>query len=333
MLSRVAESVYWLNRYIERAENVARFIDVNQNLTLGEGEPLSQQWAPLVYITGDQDDFAERYGQATRASVLRFLVSDRDNPNSILSCVSRARENARCVREVIPVALWEQLNKFYLMVVASADDVQVSEAILRGPSDFCDGVKLASQTVVGITESAMSQGEAWHFARIGRLIERADKTSRIIDVQYFLLLPRPTDVGGALDVVRWSALLKSASALEMYRREHGRITPLGVADFLILDRYFPRSMHFCVIHAQESLRQIAGSHAGTFQVRSEQLLGRLRSKLDYTHVNDVVDSGMHEFVDGFQQRLNEIGLAIHADFFTKPMLVSGETSDYIDTGQ
>ena len=202
MLSRVAESVYWMNRYVERAENVARFIDVNQNLTLGEGQTLSKQWAPLVYTTGDHEDFLERYGQPSREHVLRFLAYDRDNPNSILTCVERARENARCVREVIPVTLWEQLNKFYLMVVAAADDADTAAAIIRSPSQFCEQVKLASQTVVGITENAMSHGEAWHFARIGRLIERADKTSRIVDVQYFLLLPHVDDIGTSLDVVR-----------------------------------------------------------------------------------------------------------------------------------
>jgi uncharacterized alpha-E superfamily protein len=333
MLSRVAESVYWLNRYVERAENVARFIDVNQNLTLGEGEQLSRQWAPLVYTTGDHDHFSDRYGQPSRATVLQFLVCDRNNPNSILSCVARARENARCVREVIPVCLWEQLNKFYLMVVAAADDPRAAEAFVRAPNELCERVKLASQTLAGITQTAVSHNEAWHFAHIGRLIERADKTSRIVDVQYFLLLPNPEDVGGALDVVRWSALLKSASALEMYRREHGRITPARVADFLILNRSFPRSMHFCVIHAQESLRQITGSPVGTFNVRSEQLLGRLRSELDYTHVNDVVTQGMHEFVDRFQQRLNDIGQAIHLDFFTRPMLGASEKTDFSEVHQ
>ena len=145
MLSRVAESVYWMNRYVERAENVARFIDVNQNLTLGGGESLSRQWAPLVYTTGDHEDFAERYGEASHEQVLEFLAYDRENPNSILSCVARARENARCVREVIPVALWEQLNKFYLFVVAAADDPAEAEAILRSPNVFCDQVKLASR--------------------------------------------------------------------------------------------------------------------------------------------------------------------------------------------
>ena len=328
MLSRVAESVYWMNRYIERAENVARFIDVNQNLTLGEGDELSKQWAPLVYTTGDHQIFEDRYGTPSRENVLRFLAFDRDNANSIISCVARARENARSVREVISVTMWEQLNKFYLMVLSAAND---PAAMSRLPSTFCDQVKVASHTLVGITYTTMSHGEAWHFSRIGRLLERADKTSRIVDVQYFLLLPNLNDVGGTLDVVRWAAMLKSATALEMYRREHGRIVPQTVADFLILDRRFPRSMHFCVIHSQESLREIAGSFSGTFSYRSEQLLGRLRSELDYTQILDIIGRGMHEFIDDFQVRLNEIGGAIHEDFFTKPVIADSVSSGRNET--
>jgi len=313
MLSRVADSVYWMNRYVERAENVARFIDVNHNLTLGDGSGLDDQWAPLIYITGDQVEFEQLYGDYGRDNILRFLVFDDRNPNSILSCVAKARENARTVREVISLSMWEQLNKFYLLMRAAA--AQPAEA-LRSPYEFCEQVKLASHTLVGVTYSTMSHGEAWHFGRLGRLIERADKTSRIVDVQYFVLLPTAQDVGTSLDVVRWSALLKSATALEMYRREHGRIVPENVANFLLLNRYFPRSVHFCLIHSQESLREISGSHRDTFRNRSEQILGRLRADLDYTRIEDVVKHGIHEFIDDLQQRLNDLGAAIRDDFFT-----------------
>ena len=177
MLSRVANSIYWLSRYVERAENVARFLDVNFNLTLGNCESIRQ-------------------------NVLQFLAIDRRNPNSIASCVEQARENARSIREVIPVGIWEQLNKFYFMV---EDAVEAGE--LTEPSHFCEQVKLASHVLDGMSESTLSHGEQWHFTRLGRLIERADKTSRIIDVQYYLLLPKPNDIGSALDMVRWSSLL------------------------------------------------------------------------------------------------------------------------------
>lgn len=314
MLSRVANSVYWLSRYLERAENVARFIDVNYNLTLGDGTPFDNQWAPLVYTTGDHDLFKEHYDVASRQNVLQFLAFDRRNPNSIYSCVSAARENARTIRETITSPMWEHVNRFYLMVKSAAQSLQP----LSDPAYFCDSVKDASHSLVGTTYTTMSHGEAWHFLRLGRLLERADKTSRIADVQYFLLLPKAEDVGTSLDVVRWSALLRSASALEMYRRVHGGIRPTRVAEFLILDRDFPRSIRFCLIGAQHSVAEITGSRLGTFRMNTEKLIGRLSSEFDYTSIEDIVDQGMHEFIDGVQTRVNQVAEAIHEDFFTMP---------------
>jgi len=312
MLSRVANSVYWLSRYIERAENVARFIDVNYNLTLGETDTLGNQWAPLVYTTGDQEPFDERYGTATRENVLKFLLFDKENPNSILSCASFARENARTIREIMPSVVWEQLNQFYFMVRSAAS----GDAALDQPQEFCERVRLASHMLVGATDATMSHGEGWHFSRVGRLIERADKTSRIVDVQYYILLPDAQDVGSALDVVRWSALLQSASALAMYRRQYGKILPNHVADFLILDSQFPRAMHFCLRKAQQSLRNITGSTAGTFQNLTEQRIGLLCSSMDYTSIQDIIQHGLHQYIDGFQKQLNLVSEAIRDDFFT-----------------
>jgi uncharacterized alpha-E superfamily protein len=295
-------------RYIERAENAARFIDVNHNLTLDLGEELGDQWAPLLYTTGDHEAFFRRYPDATRENVLNFLAFDKENPNSILSCVCSARENARTAREIISSDMWEELNRFYLLV---------REAVkLGGKSDyeFFAQVKRASHLLIGTTDATMSHGEAWHFARLGRLLERADKTSRIVDVKYFILLPQTADVGTSLDVVQWSALLRSASALEMYRRTHGRIAPQKVIDFLLLDRAFPRSVRYCVGVAEDSLHAITGTPEGMFGNRAEQELGRLRSQLDFTAIDDVISAGLHEFIDDVQDRLNRTGEAIHQSF-------------------
>ncbi len=311
MLSRVADSIYWMSRYVERAENVARFIDVNYNLTLGEAANVGQQWAPLVYITGDHEQYKELYGEPERDAVLQFLAFDEQNPNSILSCVTSARENARSVRESITAPMWEQVNCFYLMVLAAA----ARGDAIADPAAFCDEVKLASHALVGHTYTTMSHGEAWHFARVGQLLERADKTSRIVDVQYFHLLPTSSEVGSPLDLIRWNALLRSTSALAMYRKVHGRITPEQVADFLVLDRDFPRAMRFCLMRVQNSVSEITGSRPGTFACRTEQLTGRLRSEMDYTAIEDVIRQGLHEYIDYFQARLNEIGEALHGDFF------------------
>jgi uncharacterized alpha-E superfamily protein len=156
---------------------------------------------------------------------------------------------------------------------------------------------------------------------LGRLLERADKISRIADVQYYLLLPKSEVVGGSLDIVRWSALLRSNSALEMYRRVHGAITPQNVAQFLILNRDFPRSIRYCLIGSQQSIGEITGNRPGTFHLRTEQLIGRLSSEFDYMRIEEIVQQGMHEFIDDFQLRINSVGSAIHEDFFTMPVRV------------
>ncbi len=181
--------------------------------------------------------------------------------------------------------MWEELNKFYLMVRSTRTNANFWD----NAWDFFKDVRLSSHLLEGITVATMSHGEAWHFARMGRLLERADKTSRILDVKYFTLLPSVDDVGTPLDTVQWSALLESASALEMYRKRFGRILPDHVADFLILDREFPRAVHFCLIKAEESLLSITGGQRGHFRTVAEQRLGRLRSQLDYTQITEIMD--------------------------------------------
>jgi uncharacterized alpha-E superfamily protein len=313
VLSRVAEAVSWMSRYLERADSVARFIDVNEQLTLDLHDAISEQWAPLVYTTGDDAEFFSRYGQATRANVLRFLTFDKENPNSILVCVERARDNARAIREIISSAMWEQINRFYHLMRDAARST--SADVVR---QAVEQVKLHGHLIQGITDTTISHGEAWHFARLGQLLERADKTSRILDVKYYILLPNPLDVGTPLDIVQWSALLKSASALEVYRKTKGRIAPARVAEFMVLDREFPRSIRYCLVRAEESLRSVTGTPPGSFGNRAEQRLGRLRAALDYTSMEDIVSQGMHEFIDQFQTDLNRVSDAIQAVFFSPP---------------
>ena len=314
MLSRVADSIFWMSRYIERAENVARFIDVNMQLAMDVGAQTAtaaEQWAPLVITTGDNELYTELYGEPDQRNAMEFLTFDVRNPNSILSCLSAARENARTVREMISSSMWEELNKFYLMVRSAKGNTD----LLDSGYEFFKQVKLASHLLEGITVATMSHGEAWHFARMGRLLERADKTSRILDVKYYVLLPKPSDVGTPLDTVQWSALLESASALEMYRKKFGRITPVDVADFLILDREFPRAIHFCLIKSEDSLLRITGGQHGRFRSVAEKSHGRLRANLDYMQIGEIIDQGLHEFIDAFQIQLNKAGDAIHDTFF------------------
>ncbi len=311
MLSRVADSIFWMSRYVERAENVARFIDVNLNLSLDLGPEMDRQWDPLIFTTGDQELFYKTFGQATQENVIQFLAFDDKNPNSIISCLRSARENARTVREMISSQMWEELNKFFLMVRSAKSDKQV----LESPFEFFTQIKLAGYLLEGVTFGTMSHGEAWNFGRMGRLLERADKTSRILDVKYYLLLPSAADVGTPVDMNQWAALLKSASALEMYRKKYGRLAPKNVVEFLILDRDFPRAMHFCLLRAEQSLLAITGGTSGTFRTKAEQRIGRLRSELDYLHIDEIIENGLHEFIDRFQQEVNEAGQAISETFF------------------
>lgn len=312
MLSRVADAIYWLNRHIERAENTARFIDVNFNLILDAPAGVIQQWEPLVVTAGDLPLFRERYGQVTAENVIQFLTFDGDYRHSILSCLRSARENARSVREIISREMWEQVNSFYFMVKEAAPEQPNS--VLH---DFFSQVKMQSHLFAGVMDATMSHNEGWHFGHLGRFLERADKTNRLLDVKYFMLLPSGEAVSDTLDQIGWMALLKSASAYEMYRKRSQRITPTGVAAFLILDREFPRSIRVCFEQAEASLHQIVGTPIGTWQNSVERTLGRLRSELDYMTIEEILQSGLHEFLDRLQVQINQIDGKIAKTFFAR----------------
>jgi uncharacterized alpha-E superfamily protein len=325
MLSRVANAIYWLNVYIERAENYARFSDVNLTLSLDSPPGTDEQWEPLVSITGDNKLFQELFGPPTKENVINFLTASPANPNSIISCLTAARENARTVREIVSSEMWELVNKFYLSVKEAIS----SGRSIQNPHLFFKEVKQSSHLFGGIMDATMSHGEGWHFGRLGRLLERADKTSRILDVKYFILLPATEKSGTPFDNVQWSALLKSSSAFEMYRKQYGPIIPSHVAEFLLLNQTFPRSIRYCLTKAQDSLQSITGSKPGTFMNNAERRLGHLRGELDYSDINEIIAHGLHEFLDNFQTRLNRVGDAIYDTFFAmqpeKGTLITGES--------
>ncbi|HLK37651.1 MAG TPA: alpha-E domain-containing protein [Polyangiaceae bacterium] len=315
MLSRAAEAVYWMSRYAERAENVARFLQVSLEVTLDVGDPRGDAWPGIIAATGDQALFTGRYGDATRDSVLRFLTIDAESPNSILSCLRLARDNARSIQEAISSEMWQQINKWYLLVREAA----AAGSVLDDPHDFLTAVKEASHLFVGLTYLTMTHGEGWHFGRLGRLLERADQTSRIIDAKQTILFARPLDVVASLDEVHLSGLLRSVSALEMYRKRHGRIEHGPVIEFLVLDKLFPRSIRHCLDNAQESLRAIAGTPAQAPRSRAERLLGRLGAEYENAVVEEILAEGLHDHCDRMQLKLNDVGLAIYETFFaTRP---------------
>lgn len=308
MLSRVANSIYWMARYVERAENLARFIDVTLNVILDHST--EEQWEPLVHATGDIDYFEKHYGDFSSENVRHFLTFDNDYSNSILSSVSFARENARTVREAISSEAWETLNEFYLFVRKSA-----ATGITRADSEFYSEVKKYSHLFSGIFDSTMSRDKGWYFANIGRFLERADKISRILDVKYFTLLPHISAVGTTVDDLLWSAVLRSVSGFEMFRKRYHTITIHRIVDFLVLNTRFPRAIHYCVRTAARSLNQVGGPDLQ--QNPALLLVAEIEQRLASANNEVIINGGLHEFIDQLQIDLNDLGSAINDTYFAR----------------
>jgi uncharacterized alpha-E superfamily protein len=263
-----------------------------------------------VATTGDREHFEKHYSEFSRENVIHFLTINPEYENSLSSCLRAARENARSIREIISSEMWEELNALYLRV----RDYQKLEALNRDPYAFCKDILAGCYLFLGLFYATMNRGEAWHFARLGMLLERADKTSRVLDVKYFLLLPDPALVGSSYDNLQWSALLKSVSGLEMYRKTYRRITPRNVVEFLLFDKNFPRSMHHCFHYAHDSVCAVRGISEPTNPAEAGLL--RLRSELDEGLIQDVLNFGLHEYLDQLQTRMNQVDGDIFEVFFS-----------------
>ena len=312
MLSRVADSLFWLGRYIERAENYARFIDVNFRLTQDLPPDVKEQWEPLITATGDHEVYLAHNKNFTRDKAIFFLGFDRRNVNSIISSVDHARENARTVRENLSREGWEVMNELYLyMKKLESKKIWKKE----DPTKEFRQIKMQVQLLNGINYDTSPRDEAWFFTRMGQLLERADKTSRILDVKYHFLLPSIADVGSPLDFVQWTSLLKSVSAFNYYQRKYGKIVPASVVEYLVLDRHFPRSILYSLMKAEACLREISQSKERGFSNQPEKHFGNLRADLEFSDVDDVFKVGLHEYLDNLQGKLNEISQAIHEKYF------------------
>ncbi len=312
MLSRVADTLYWMSRYLERAESISRFVEVNWHLYLEQSQNHLQEWGALISVTGDNEAFRKRYENYSRENVINFLFFDTDYPHSVVSCLRAARENARTVREIISADMWEQINSFYHFV---EDTGKYPAAVHENPYEFCQSIQLRGMLINGLTNDTMLHGEGWHFVRLGRYLERADKTSRILDVKYFTLLPGANYVGTNYDDVQWAALLRATGGLEAYRQQCGRIFPSEVARFLMFDRLFARSVIRCLLVARESLHAISGSLTGEYRNKAEQRMGALCSELSFTDIHAVFEHGLHEFTDQLQVKMNRVHDAVSETFF------------------
>ncbi len=319
MLSRVAASLYWMSRYLERSENMARLLDVNLQLLLDFGkvseEVLKEHWVPVLRAAGDEDLFFQLYGTADSLSVVEFLTFRTENANSIASCINAARENARQVRDQISLEMWEVLNDAYLFL----REAKAAEVMESGPNAFFDKVKCFSHLFQGITDSTFSRNEGYEFIQFGKFLERADKTSRILDIKYHMLLPKVTDVGGALDTAQWQAVLRSISALEAYRRFYvAEIVPWKVATFLVFSDSFPRSIFFCVEEVGTLVHSITNTPPGQYRTEGERRFGKFHQQLRSTSSDDVLREGLHEFLARVQGEMLAIADHMFDTFMYHP---------------
>ncbi|MEY2558873.1 MAG: hypothetical protein QOE34_2298 [Verrucomicrobiota bacterium] len=310
-----------MSRYIERAENNARIADVNLQMLLDltnqkEGDS-SQQWNPIISSLEEDELFASLYEKPDGKAVIDFVSLQKKNPNSILSCLTLARENARTTSEQISSEMWEQVNRLYLFAKSDTS----KKLVRNSPYEFFKRVILGSHLFQGITDATMTHGEGWDFIRIGKLLERADCTSRILDVKYHILLPSGEKVGGNVDTIQWMSVLKSCSALEAYRKIYvGQVAPWRVAEFVITHSAFPRSIRFSIDCFDAALHHISGSADTKYANEAERLSGRLRSDLDYITIGDIFKFGLHEYLESIQDRLAAISKAMQASYCAESAL-------------
>ena len=310
MLSRVADSLYWINRYLERAENISRFLEVSEAMALDCPPGSAEPWLPLVDASGDRRSFDKAYPSGSSKDVIHFLLLDQDNRNSIVSCIAMARENARQIRDVITTEMWEQINDLHW-------SLQKGESIWNEPpQEQLRIIRRGCQIFYGITDTTLSRDLSWLFSQLGRLMERADKTSRILDVKYFLLLPIPEAIGGVLDELQWITLLRTAGAYQMYRQSmQTGITPTSVAQFLLLDPIFPRSVRFCLQGISDTLQQIQAQPVMKQPDDLDCLRGQLLARWSYVRIDNLIEGGLHQAIDQLQQDLNRLHCLIEKRYF------------------
>jgi uncharacterized alpha-E superfamily protein len=309
MISRVAEHCFWMSRYLERAENTARVLDVNRTLLLDFEVPLEQQWRPLLIISGIHD----RPGEPDAETVQHYMTWELANLSSIAAALAAARENARIIREVISADMWERLNYYYLWLQGpTAHDLYE-----RGRSDFYSQIKRINQLLHGITDGTMAHGEAWEFFQLGKYLERACQTARILDVKYHFLLPIPQHIGTPVDNAHWVAILTSCSGYEPYHKKHHAASDPGsaVADFLIFDGLFPRSVKRCLRECRQAAHAISGRPVDRPGNAVEEGLAALLGWLENLDIADVVREGLHETLTRVVNRIHELGDTIHRTYF------------------
>jgi uncharacterized alpha-E superfamily protein len=312
MLSRTAESLFWIGRYLERVQDLARVVDVAYHSRLeqvGTRRRPAEDWEPLLVISGERERFFGGQERAEARAVAEFITFDLDNPNSILSCLRKARENARGMRDRITSEMWETLNSFYLWLTERSllhDSESNFYALYSTLKERCF-------LFSGVSQGTMIHDEGWQFLRVGTFLERAQMTARILDVQYPRLMEEARGPGGATRAM-W--LLRSVSAYEAYSKVfHLEMRPPLVAEFLVFDAQFPRSIHYAINAATHALRRVSDSPAERYADAAERILGWLNASLAYGDRRELIDGRLHALLEDIQTRCGEVSEELHEIYF------------------
>ena len=311
MLSRTADHLYWMARYIERAENMARVLEVTYSMSLVPNAAQSEAalWLPALEISGNVEAYEEDYDSVNAADVIHYLAMYMNNPSSIYNALRNARENARAVRVAMTSETWENINALWL----EFDQFRGQDLAQKGLLEFCDWVKARSHLFRGVCFGTMLRDDAFSFVRLGTFIERADNTARLLDVKYHLLLPEEEEVGGAVDYYEWSAVLRSVSAFQAYQKIFSdTIVPWRVAELLVLRRDMPRSLHACLDEINHILDQLSVNR----QTECRRLAGELHARLRFGKMQDTFQKGLHEFLSDFIDANSLLGTEIQRAFLS-----------------
>lgn len=308
MISRVAEHCFWLSRYLERAENTARILEVNQTLLLDFQVPAEQQWQPVLIISGIHD-----YPGPFEAELVQaHLTWNTDNPCSIASAVGVARENARVVRETVSAEMWSHLNQSYRWVQSEP----ARQLFHQDRDEFYDRVRRINQLFHGITDGTMTHDEPWEFLQVGKFLERACQTARILDVKYHALLPSPERLGTPIENAQWSAILNSCSAYEPFHKLRRVGEPeTAVPEFLLFHPSFPRSVRSCLLEVRRALHAISGRPVSAPESDAERAVHDLVGWLHLVRIDDLLPAGLHDALTNIVNRIHEIGDAVRRTYF------------------
>jgi uncharacterized alpha-E superfamily protein len=315
MLSRTADSLFWMGRYTERAENTARMLDVNTQMSLlpQTDDQTALAWKAMVSISELEEVYSKKHAQYDTDSVLSFMARDDDNSSSIISCLHSARENARAVRGSLTTEVWETVNTTWL----EAQKLLDQGALERDPSAFFEWVKFRSHLTRGVTVGTMLRDEALFFIRMGTFLERADNTARLLDVKFYALPDTEDGDFGPRDFYHWTALLRSVSGFEVYRKTYRDvITPERVAELLILRSEMPRSLLACVTEVEINLREVANSRSNA----TLREAGKLKADLAFGTIDEILELGLHAYLQRFLDRINHIASGVSRDFLV-PLVV------------